>query len=38
MRMGYPSALGNVYFIIVFILVIIVFGVVSRITFYRGER
>ena len=38
MRMGYPSALGNIYFIIVFILVIIVFALVSRITFYRGER
>lgn len=38
MRMGYPSALGNIYFIIIFILVIIVFGLLSRITFYRGER
>jgi ABC-type sugar transport system permease subunit len=38
MRMGYPSALGNVYFIIIFILVIIIFGLISRITFYRGER
>jgi ABC-type sugar transport system permease subunit len=38
MRMGYPSALGNIYFIIIFILVIIIFGVLSRITFYRGER
>jgi ABC-type sugar transport system permease subunit len=38
MRMGYPSALGNIYFVIVFILVIIVFAAVSRVTFYRGER
>jgi len=38
MRIGYPSALGNIYFIIIFVLVIIVFIVVSRVTFYRGER
>jgi ABC-type sugar transport system permease subunit len=38
MRLGYPSALGNIYFILVFILVIIIFVVVSRLTFYRGER
>jgi ABC-type sugar transport system permease subunit len=38
MRLGYPSALGNIYFILVFILVIIIFVVVSRVTFYRGER
>lgn len=38
MRMGYPSALGNIYFILVFILVIIVFIVIGRMTFYRGER
>ncbi len=38
MRMGYPSALGNIYFIIVFVLVIIVFALLSRVTFYRGER
>ncbi len=38
MRMGYPSALGNIYFIIVFLIVGIVFVVVSRFTFYRGER
>lgn len=38
MRMGYPSALGNIYFIIIFILVIIVFAVLTRVTFYRGER
>lgn len=38
MRMGYPSALGNIYFLIIFVLVVIVFGLLSRITFYRGER
>jgi ABC-type sugar transport system permease subunit len=38
MRMGYPSALGNIYFLIIFILVVIVFSLVTRITFYRGER
>lgn len=38
MRLGYPSALGNIYFILVFILVIIIFLIVSRVTFYRGER
>ncbi len=38
MRLGYPSALGNIYFILIFILVIIIFVIVSRVTFYRGER
>jgi len=38
LRLGYPSALGFIYFILVFILVILVFGFVSRLTFYRGER
>jgi ABC-type sugar transport system permease subunit len=38
MRMGYPSAMGNIYFLIIFVLVVIVFGLLSRITFYRGER
>lgn len=38
LRIGYPSALGNIYFILIFILVIVVFVLVSRITFYRGER
>jgi ABC-type sugar transport system permease subunit len=38
LRLGYPSALGFIYFIVVFILVILVFGFVSRFTFYRGER
>lgn len=37
-RLGYPSALGNVYFILIFILVIIIFVVIGRMTFYRGER
>lgn len=38
MRLGYPSALGNIYFFLVFLLVILIFVVVSRVTFYRGER
>lgn len=38
LRLGYPSALGFLYFILIFILVILVFTLVSRITFYRGER
>jgi ABC-type sugar transport system permease subunit len=38
LRLGYPSALGFIYFILVFILVILVFVAVSRFTFYRGER
>jgi len=38
MRLGYPSALGNIYFILVFILVIIIFVIIGRMTFYRGER
>jgi ABC-type sugar transport system permease subunit len=38
MRLGYPSALGNIYFILVFLLVLLIFVVVSRMTFYRGER
>jgi hypothetical protein len=38
MRLGYPSALGNIYFILVFLLVILIFVIVSRVTFYRGER
>ncbi len=38
MRMGYPSALGNIYFLMVFVVVIIIFIVVGRRTFYRGER
>ncbi len=38
MRLGYPSALGVIYFVLVFILVILIFAVVNRFTFYRGER
>ena len=38
LRIGYPSALGNIYFILIFIFVILIFALVSRITFYRGER
>ena len=38
LRLGYPSALGNIYFILIFALVIFVFVIVSRFTFYRGER
>ena len=38
LRLGYPSALGNIYFILIFALVILVFVIVSRFTFYRGER
>lgn len=38
MRLGYPSALGNIYFLLVFLLVIVIFVVISRVTFYRGER
>lgn len=38
MRLGYPSALGNIYFLLVFILVIVIFVIVGRVTFYRGER
>jgi len=38
MRLGYPSALGNIYFLFIFILVMVVFALVNRMTFYRGER
>jgi ABC-type sugar transport system permease subunit len=38
MRLGYPSALGVIYFLLVFLLVIFIFAVVNRFTFYRGER
>jgi ABC-type sugar transport system permease subunit len=38
LRLGYPSALGNIYFVLIFALVILVFGIVNRFTFYRGER
>jgi ABC-type sugar transport system permease subunit len=38
LRLGYPSALGYIYFILIFVLVVLVFVFVSRLTFYRGER
>lgn len=38
LRIGYPSALGNIYFALIFVLVVLVFVSVSRFTFYRGER
>ena len=38
MRLGYPSALGVIYFVLIFVLVIVIFAVVSKFTFYRGER
>ena len=38
LRLGYPSALGFIYFLLIFVLVILVFVFVSRLTFYRGER
>ncbi|MCX7681867.1 MAG: sugar ABC transporter permease [Anaerolineae bacterium] len=38
LRLGYPSALGFIYFLLIFVFVIIVFTVVGRVTFYRGER
>jgi ABC-type sugar transport system permease subunit len=38
LRIGYPSALGNIYFVLIFVLVVLVFVLVSRLTFYRGER
>jgi len=38
LRIGYPSALGNIYFVLIFVLVILVFISVSKVTFYRGER
>ena len=37
-EMGYPSALGNIYFLLVFVVVIVIFIIVGRVTFYRGER
>ena len=38
MRLGYPSALGVIYFLLVFLLVILIFAFVNKFTFYRGER
>ena len=37
-RLGYPSALGNIYFLLIFVLVIIIFIIIGRMIFYRGER
>lgn len=38
LRFGYPSALGNIYFIIIFIIVISIFWLLNKQTFYGGER
>jgi ABC-type sugar transport system permease subunit len=38
LRLGYPSALGNIYFLLIFVLILVVFGTMSRFTFYWGER
>lgn len=38
LRFGYPSALGNIYFIIVFVIVISIFRILNRRAFYGGER
>lgn len=38
LRLGYPSALGNIYFVIIFALVLMTFLALGRVTFYRGER
>jgi ABC-type sugar transport system permease subunit len=38
LRLGYPSALGNIYFLLIFVLILGVFGTMSRFTFYWGER
>lgn len=38
LRFGYPSALGTIYFVIIFIIVMIIFGIMNRRTFYGGER
>jgi len=37
-RLGYPSALGNIYFLLIFVFVIIIFIFIGRMIFYRGER
>jgi ABC-type sugar transport system permease subunit len=37
-RLGYPSALGNLYFVLVFLLVAVIYVIANRFTFYRGER
>jgi len=38
LRLGYPAALGNIYFLFIFVLVIAVFALMNKVTFYRGER
>jgi ABC-type sugar transport system permease subunit len=38
LRFGYPSALGNIYFIIIFAIVISIFLVLNRRAYYGGER
>jgi ABC-type sugar transport system permease subunit len=38
LRLGYPSALGNIYFILIFVLVIMVFVMIGKFVFYWGER
>ena len=38
LRFGYPSALGNIYFVIVFVIVMSIFLVLNRSAFYGGER
>lgn len=37
-RMGYAAALGWVYFVVVFLLMLLVFWIGQRHTFYAGER
>ncbi len=38
LRFGYPSALGNIYFVIIFIIVLAAFRILNSRTFYGGER
>jgi ABC-type sugar transport system permease subunit len=38
LRFGYPSALGMIYFVIIFAVVMIVFRLLNSRTFYGGER
>jgi ABC-type sugar transport system permease subunit len=38
LRFGYPSALGTIYFVIIFVIIIIIFGILNRRAFYGGER
>ena len=37
-RLGYAAALGVIYFILIFVLVVLIFVFVNKFTFYRGER